>query len=305
MSLFIFPGAGDGFVITRTVPLSCRVNAAVACSNSGRGKKLRPIPAFFLAAFLFAGAQLYAQQPWPGAAGNSGGQRSPFPLDTVQGAGQGSPSGRVQGPADSLRPLPPPPPPPPPPPVNPVFPAREAGQNSTERPDSAGQAGLPSVSGGAASGGIAPGGTAPGGAASGAISGGTVINGNQQPELTESLLLSATEVYPGGNRNLSATDTVSHIFYSAYADQSRSFTVVFKAGLPYTYYLRNPRSIVQMGPELLRISYDTIIQAGNQMVPGFFFSEVYYTNGKPGSLSVVNSSSGAAVVVMNLREAQP
>jgi hypothetical protein len=126
-----------------------------------------------------------------------------------------------------------------------------------------------------------------------------------QPELTENLLLTATEVYPEGNRTVSAAGTISHIFYAVYSDQSRSFTVAFKDGVPYTYYLRNPRGTVRMGPDLIRITYDTIIQAGTQKLTGFFFSEVHYTNGIPSSLSVVNSSSGAAVVVMNLRQAQP
>jgi hypothetical protein len=123
--------------------------------------------------------------------------------------------------------------------------------------------------------------------------------------VTESLLLAAAEAYPGGDRNRSVADTISHIFYTAYSDQSRSFTVAFKNGPSYTYYLRNPRSTVQMGPDTLRVTYDTIIQAGNQMVNGFFFSEASYTGGKPASLVVVNSSSGAAVVVLTLREAQP
>jgi hypothetical protein len=126
---------------------------------------------------------------------------------------------------------------------------------------------------------------------------------NQQAVVTESLLLAAAEVYPGGDRSRSAADTISHIFYTAYSDQSRSFTVVFKNGPSYVYYLRNPRGTVRMG-DALRVTYDTVIQAGTQMVNGFFFSELNYLNGRPDSLAVINSGSGAAVVVMRLREAQ-
>ncbi|MDR1210723.1 MAG: hypothetical protein LBK40_00675 [Spirochaetaceae bacterium] len=168
------------------------------------------------------------------------------------------------------------PPPPPPPPVNPVFPDRGSGRERQGTGTELSQPLPPSYTG-----------------------------ENQQPVVTESLLLAAAEAYPGGDRTRSVADTISHIFYTAYSDQSRSFTVVFKNGPSYSYYLRNPRSTVQMGPDTLRVTYDTVIQAGNQMINGFFFSEAGYTNGKPSSLVVVNSSSGAAVVVMTLREAQP
>jgi hypothetical protein len=240
---------------------------------------------FCFAALLFAGVQSFAQQPWPGA--GSGSESGQMSASNGEGAGQGGRQGRE--PSSSLRPIPPPPPPPPPPPLNPVFPNQDTGQqqgqqgqNSTSQPN----ASQPNAS-------QPPGAPFPS------------AGGNQQPSVTESLLLAATEVYPGGNRNQSVADMISHIFYTAFSDQSRSFAVVFKSGAPYTYYLRNPRAMVQMGPDRLRVTYDTIIQEGNQMITGFFFSEVYYTNGKPGSLTVVNSSSGAAVVVMNLREAQP
>jgi hypothetical protein len=215
--------------------------------------------------------ELFAQQPWPGAGNNSGG-----------GTGQPSASNREETASQNrqdaarLRPVPPVPPPPPPPPVNPVFPRQGeqdgAARNSENQPAAQQRALSPDA------------------------------GGNQ---VTENMLLTATEVYPGGNRNVSVADTISHIFYTVYSDQSRSFTITFKSGEPYTYYLRNPRGIVQMGPDLLRVTYDTIIQAGTRLVTGFFFSEVSYSNGKPGSLTVVNSSSGAAVVVMSLREAQP
>jgi hypothetical protein len=278
------------------------VKAASALSISGMLKKPRMRPAFFLAALLFVSAQSYAQQPWPGAGSNAdSGSGSASNQGAGQSTGQNGQGSYTQNrePSSSLRPVLPVPPPPPPPPLNPVFPDQgqqqnparqgsEAGQNSASQPNPVQWPGAP----------LPP-------AVSGAAVSGNAVGGNQQPSVTESLLLTATEVYPGGNRNLSATDTVSHIFYTAYSDQSCSFAVVFKSDPPYTYYFRNPRSLVQMGPDVLRITYDAIIQAGTQMVMGFFFSEVYYTKSRPSSLTVVNSSSGAAVVMMNLRETQP
>jgi hypothetical protein len=117
----------------------------------------------------------------------------------------------------------------------------------------------------------------------------------------ENRVFAAAGVFPGGDRSGPVTGSVNGIFYTAYSDQSRSFVVVFNDGPSYTYLLRNPRGAIQMGPNEWRISYDVIIQAGTEIIPGFFTAEAYYNNGRPLSFTIINSAAASVVVIIDLK----
>jgi len=110
--------------------------------------------------------------------------------------------------------------------------------------------------------------------------------------------LTVTGAFPNGDMTRNTASSITGAWYILYSDSSIALNLVFAEGLLYIYHFTNPGSRMEINPGVFRQSYNTIIQAGVQFLPGEYRSELYHNGENLVSANIMGNNS--VIVLLNM-----
>jgi len=102
--------------------------------------------------------------------------------------------------------------------------------------------------------------------------------------------LTVTEAFPNGNTRRNVANTINNAQYILYSDGTVRLVLNFTNGVQYNYYLSNPGSRIELSPGNYRVTYDTIVQAGKEILLEQYRSELYNNENSITSISIMESN---------------
>ncbi|MDR2479119.1 MAG: hypothetical protein LBD48_07390 [Treponema sp.] len=121
---------------------------------------------------------------------------------------------------------------------------------------------------------------------------------NRPVKVIEKYELFISEASPGGDPLKNAANTISYAEYVLYSNNTISIRIDFKNNSRYIYHLRNNRSKMEIRPGVYREMYDTVIQAGEELLLESYISELCYNDN--GIISINVFEKNKIVVTINV-----
>ncbi|MDR1971656.1 MAG: hypothetical protein LBQ46_07020 [Treponema sp.] len=125
-------------------------------------------------------------------------------------------------------------------------------------------------------------------------------NDNRPNEVIEianyELLVSAA--FPQGDTRRNVSNTIEKAQYILYSNNNITLKLSFVNNLQYIYYLENPRSKTELGPGIYRELYDTLVQAGRELLLDRYISEVYKNGEAISSITIIGNNK--VIITMNV-----
>jgi hypothetical protein len=112
--------------------------------------------------------------------------------------------------------------------------------------------------------------------------------------------LTVSEAFPNGNKRNNAANTIKNAQYVLYSDRSAELRLSFINSQEYIYYLKNPRSKIETSAGIFRETFDTLVQAGKDLLLNQYTSELYYNNDTITSFNLIEN--GRVIVLLNVRK---
>ena len=109
--------------------------------------------------------------------------------------------------------------------------------------------------------------------------------------------LIVTEAFPNGDSRRNTADTIGGARYILYSDATIAIELDFTGSLRYIYHLSNARQRIETGPGIFRVTYDTSIQAGREILLGQYTSELFSNADHIISANIF--SNNAIIVILN------
>jgi len=110
--------------------------------------------------------------------------------------------------------------------------------------------------------------------------------------------LTVSGAFPNGNTGNNVANTIKNAEYILYSNRAVTIRLLFNNGSEYSYYLKNPRSKIEIRTGVFRETFETTVQAGKEFLLEQYSSELSYTNNTITSLVLIGNNR--VIVLLNL-----
>jgi hypothetical protein len=128
-----------------------------------------------------------------------------------------------------------------------------------------------------------------------------IPNKNDQTDgkvtVVERYNLTVSEAFPNGNVNTNVANTIKNAEYILFSNRTIDIKLIFTNNLEYIYHLRNPRSKIEIRTGVFRENYETIVQAGRELLLEQYVSELSYDKNTVISLNLYGNNK--IIVILN------
>jgi hypothetical protein len=116
--------------------------------------------------------------------------------------------------------------------------------------------------------------------------------------VVESYYLTVSGAFPNGNTGNNVANTIKNAEYILYSNRAVTIKLLFNNGSEYIYYLKNPRSKIEIRTGVFRETFETTVQAGKDFLLEQYSSELSYTNNTITSFVLIGNNR--VIVILNL-----
>jgi hypothetical protein len=110
--------------------------------------------------------------------------------------------------------------------------------------------------------------------------------------------LTVSGAFPNGNTGNNVANTIKNAEYILYSNRTITIKLLFNNGSEYIYYLRNPRSKIEIRTGVFRETFETTVQAGKDFLLEQYASELSYDSKTITSLVLIGNNR--VIVILNL-----
>ena len=110
--------------------------------------------------------------------------------------------------------------------------------------------------------------------------------------------LTVSGAFPNGNTGNNVANTINNAEYVLYSNRAITIKLLFNNGSEYIYYLRNPGSKIEIRTGVFRETFETVVQAGRELLLEQYFSELSYNDNSITSLVLIGNNR--VIVILNL-----
>jgi len=109
--------------------------------------------------------------------------------------------------------------------------------------------------------------------------------------------LTVSGAFPNGNTGNNVANTINNAEYVLYSNRTITIKLLFNNGSEYIYHLRNPGSKIETRTGVFRETFETIVQAGKELLVEQYFSELSYNDNSITSLVLIGNNR--VIVILN------
>ena len=110
--------------------------------------------------------------------------------------------------------------------------------------------------------------------------------------------LTVSGAFPNGNTGNNVANTIKNAEYILYSNRAVTIKLLFNNGSEYIYYLRNPRSKIEIRTGVFRETFETTVQVGKDFLLEQYVSELSYDSKTITSLVLIGNNR--VIVILNL-----
>jgi hypothetical protein len=119
---------------------------------------------------------------------------------------------------------------------------------------------------------------------------------NEQVREIEKYNLVVSQVLPNGDTRNNVANTINNAQYILYSDRTMTLKLFFKNGSEYIYYLKNPRSKIEISAGVFRETFDVLVQVDRKFLLEQYIGELSYNDNTVTSLSLIGNNKVITVL---------
>ena len=119
----------------------------------------------------------------------------------------------------------------------------------------------------------------------------------EEKKEVENYELNVSGAFPNGDTRRNVAKTIKNAQYIRYSDGTIALKMFFTDGSEYIYHLRNSHSKIEIGAGVFRETFETVVQAGKELLTERYSGELSYNKNAVISFNLIGGNKVVVLLV--------
>jgi hypothetical protein len=119
----------------------------------------------------------------------------------------------------------------------------------------------------------------------------------EEKKEVENYELNVSGAFPNGDTRRNVAKTIKNAQYIRYSDGTIALKMFFTDGSEYIYHLRNSHSKIEIGTGVFRETFETVVQAGKELLTERYSGELSYNKNAIISFNLIGGNKVVVLLV--------